>query len=138
MPTTITYNKRIKEKLESAGFELTLLTKDLNQYFSTKYTNNRIKADYLGKDVQFYRPDSIFDAQVHHIHVFVDGISCSDRWLNQAEPTSDSYIVYTYGDLDTNAYLVLDFIDNDAHVKCRDRTLMTGYKIEAEDFRNKF
>ncbi|MGL5027983.1 MAG: type II toxin-antitoxin system YafO family toxin [Shewanella oncorhynchi] len=141
MPTIVTFRDGIEEKLKAAGFELSQLKQDLEQYFATKALKKRIRASYLGRDVPFTRPSTIMDAEVHHIHIFVKGITCPQEWAQKYTPTSDSYIVYTFGSIESNAYHVLDFIDNDAHGKCElpdNYSRLTTYKFEADKFRMKF
>jgi len=137
----VTFKDGIEEKLKAAGFELSKLKKDLELYFSTKALKKRIKADYIGKDAPFTRPSTILEAEVHHIHIFVKGITCPQEWAQKRIPTSDSYIVYTFGAIEANAYHIIDFIDNGAHEKCElpdNFSRLTTYKVEAEKFRMKF
>lgn len=132
MVSTVTFMEGLEAELKRMGFELTQLKKDLEAYFDS---NKRKKPAYLGKDAPFLRPESMFDAEVHHLHVYVNGVSCHKTWL--AGKTSNSYLVYTSGDLDHDQYLVMDVIQDDAHNICKSHSLMRGYKQKAKDFRDR-
>jgi hypothetical protein len=130
--STVTFTEGLEDELNQHGFELTELKQDLKAYFDS---NKRQKPYYFGKDAPFTRPDSIWGSQVHHIHLYINGVSCDKLWMGK---TSDTYLVYTFGDLDTDQYLVLDFLADNAHEQCKKHTLMTTYKVEADSFRMKF
>jgi hypothetical protein len=132
--SNITFEQEIEEKLKAQGFELSALSKDLKLYFDT---NRAKKPKYIGKDTPYTRPAQISESEIHHIHIFVEGISCPHAW-NTAR-TSDSYIVYTFGYFDEDAIRVIDFLSKDAHDRSKENnySLMRKYKTVADRFRDK-
>tara|TARA_Y100000310_G_scaffold329569_1_gene399681 strand:- start:920 stop:1315 length:396 start_codon:yes stop_codon:yes gene_type:complete len=130
MEVSVEFSAKLEAGIEQYGFQLDPLRADLEAYFS-----GIKKPPYLGKDAPFERPDGIEEAEVHHLHVFVEGISCPDTW--EKKKTSDSYIVYTYGYMNEDAHLIMAIIKDDAHEKCRNHSTMRDFKKVAEDFREK-
>lgn len=134
MASQITFEKGIEDELKAQGFELTALSKDLKLYFDT---NRERKPKYIGKDTPYTRPAQISDSEIHHIHIYVDGISCPHAW--NSSRTSNSYLVYTFGYFDEDAIRIIDFLSNDAHElsKANGYSLMRKYKTVADRFREK-
>ncbi|WP_345868100.1 type II toxin-antitoxin system YafO family toxin [Shewanella algae] len=124
---TVTYEPGLEAHFEQHGFDLKQLTQDLVIYFSS---NKQQRPPYLGKDAPFFRPDNVSEHEVHHIHMFVQGITDPQNWSGAYNPnkrTSDSYLVYTYGYFEESSYRVLGFVEKDAHQKCR--TNQDGYRL---------
>lgn len=133
MKVNITFEEKLYDAFsDKAVVDLDALEQDLSTYFSS---SKSLRPYYLGKDAPFERPDNIRDTELHHIHFYVDTVSCHSTWTQGS--TSDSYIVYTYGYMNEEAYHVIDIIGNNAHKECRNHSLMRSYKLIAEDFRNK-
>jgi hypothetical protein len=131
---SVSFENKLYAAYVSEGEEklLDAIQSDLVSYFES---NKAVAPNYLGKDAPFTRPENITDVELHHIHMYIDGVSCKGTWSQQN--TSDSYIVYTFGYMDVEAYQVIDIIGDGAHEACRKKSLMTTYKLHAEDFRNK-
>lgn len=130
MKVTVTFEDKLLTSFSDKGvLDLKELEQDLYNYFSKSS-----KASYLGKDGPFNRPDNIREVELHHLHFYVDTVSCPSKWAEKS--TSDSYIVYTYGFMDEEAYRVIDIIGDGAHKKCKNYSLMRDYKFLAEKFRN--
>jgi hypothetical protein len=127
--TTVTFQSELYDVFsDKTVVDLDSLGQDLSNYFS-----DYSKIPYLGKDTPFERPDNIRDVELHHIHLYVDTVSCLFTWNQKS--TSDSYIVYTYGFMNEDAYHIIDIIGDDAHRRCRDFSLMRKYKYLAEHVR---
>jgi hypothetical protein len=133
--TKVTFEEQLESQLSAKGFKLELLEKDLTTYFSS---NKSKRPYYLGKDAPYLDPSHVQESEIHHIHIFVDGISCPHHW--SAAKTSNSYIVYTFGWDNEEAYHVIDFLSEDAHIKSRanNYSLIIKYKVVADKFRTKF
>ena len=112
------------------GLDLEPLKADLEGYFG----DENKKPDYLGKDVRYSRPEGIEDSELHHVHIYVDGVSCKDTW--KYSKTSNSYIVYTFGFFEEDHYHVVAFLDEKAHEKCRNDSFMRDLKKVADNFRD--
>jgi len=108
------------------------LESDLVSYFES---NKAIVPAYLGKDAPFTRPENITDVELHHIHMYVEGVSCQSKWSQKN--TSNTYIIYTFGYMNEESYQVIDIIGDGAHEACRKDSLMRDYKYHAERFRDK-
>jgi hypothetical protein len=134
MKVSVSFESKLYTAYVMQGEEKALddMKSDLVSYFES---NRAVAPCYLGKDAPFKRPENITDAELHHIHMFVDGVSCKSRW-NQKN-TSDTYIVYTFGYMNEEAYQVIDIIGENAHEVCRSDSRMRDYKVHAEDFRDK-
>lgn len=133
MKVTVTFEDKLYDTFSDKKVaDLNALEQDLTNYFSSSKSS---RPDYIGKDVPFERPDNITDVELHHIHFYVDNVSCKSTWSQKS--TSDSYIVYTYGFMNEEAYHVVDIIGDNAHQACKDYCLMRTYKVIAENFRNK-
>ncbi|MBU1393018.1 type II toxin-antitoxin system YafO family toxin [Shewanella sp. NKUCC05_KAH] len=135
MAATVTFEQNLESQLAAKGFKLTQLKNDLELYFSSEKTK---RAYYLGKDTPYRDPKHVKDSELHHIHIFVKGISCPQIW--GAARTSNSYIVYTFGYFDEDAIHVIDFLSEQAHEKSRanNYSLIIQYKVVADNFRTKF
>jgi hypothetical protein len=135
MEVSIKFSKRVETELGQYSVKLEELKVDLIKYFQS---DGRERPEYIGKDAPFIRPDTITDSEVHHLHIYIKGVSCITTW--NKKNTSDSYLIYTYGDMNEEAYYVFGFIYDDAHDKCKlpkGNSLLTSFKIEADDFRNR-
>lgn len=134
MDVSLKFSTSVETKLGKYGFGLEPLRADLIRYFGS---NGLERPAYIGKDAQFERPDAVYDSEIHHLHLHIPGISCPKKWAKGR--TTDSYLIYTYGDMNEEAYYVFGFIDDKAHEKCRlpqGHSLLTGFKVEAEKFRD--
>ncbi|MDH0447079.1 type II toxin-antitoxin system YafO family toxin [Shewanella sp. GD04112] len=135
MAATVTFEDNLESQLAAKGFKLTQLKEDLELYFNSEKTK---RVAYLGKDAPYRDPSHVQDSEIHHIHIFVKGISCPDTW--NAAKTSNSYIVYTFGYFDEDAIRVIDFLSEKAHERSRanNYSLIIKYKVVADNFRTKF
>jgi hypothetical protein len=135
MDVSLKFSSCVETKLGQYGYDLEPLRIDLIEYFES---NGRKRPKYIGKDAPFTRPNTITDSEVHHLHMYIEGVSCTKKWKEQR--TTNSYLVYTFGDMNEEAYYVIGFIHDYAHEKCKlpeGHPLLTGFKIAADDFRNK-
>lgn len=135
MVAKVTFEANLERQLKAKGFKLTTLQSDLETYFSS---NKLKRPDYLGKDAPYLDPSHVQDSEIHHIHIFVKGISCPHDW--NARRTSNSYIVYTFGYFDEEAVRVIDFLSEEAHQRSRanNYSLIIQYKVVADNFRMKY
>lgn len=135
MVTKVTFEPNLESQLKARGFKLTTLRSDLETYFGT---NKLKRPHYLGKDAPYRDPCHVQGSEIHHIHIFVKGISCPNDW--NASKTSNSYIVYTFGYFDEDAIHVIDFLSEEAHERSRanNYSLIIDYKIVADNFRMKY
>lgn len=130
MEVSLQFSASLEAGIKKLGKDVDPLKKDLKTYFTTQE-----KPHYIGKDAPFLRPDNIQDSEVHHLHIYIEGVSCPDKW--ERNKTSDSYIVYTYGYMNEEAHYVFAVIHDNAHEKCKDYGYMRGLKQTADDFRNR-
>lgn len=135
MRVNVTFHDKIEDQLRAQGFDLEPLRKDLIGYFES---NKRKRPSYLGKDAPYTRPYGVESCEIHHVHVYIDGVSCPQTWKDRK--TSDACLVYTFGFFDEESYFVMDFLSKEAHErsKANNYSLITTYKVIAEDFRMKF
>jgi hypothetical protein len=135
VPVQVTFASNVESQLNEKGFKLDSLKHDIALYFSS---NKKQKPAYLGKDTPYRDPSHIQDSEIHHIHIFVKGISCPNDWASAR--TSNSYIVYTFGYFNEDASHVIDFLSQQAHERSRanNYSLIIKYKVEADSFRMKF
>ncbi len=131
----VTFESNLETQLNEKGFKLTELQTDLETYFGS---DKRKRPHYLGKDAPYLDPRQVQDSEIHHIHIFVKGISCPQTW--GAGKTSNSYLVYTFGYFDENAVHVIDFLSEQAHQRSRENnySLIIKYKVVADNFRMKY
>jgi len=129
MEVSLTFSASLEAGMKKIGHDLEPLEKDLKTYFTTQE-----KPSYLGKDAPFFRPDNIEESEVHHLHLYIEGISCPNKW--EKNKTSDSYIVYTFGYMNEESHYVFAMIHDKAHDKCKDYSYMRSLKHMADEFRD--
>ncbi|MFU2508826.1 type II toxin-antitoxin system YafO family toxin [Pseudoalteromonas sp. ASV78] len=103
--------------------DLDILIRDFKKYKSGG------RVDYLGKDVPYHKPQPMAEnAGLMHVHVL-------DKVKSVKFRTSDSVIIYTEGATSINTFYIIDFIDNGAHEKARNKDYMNWVIKKAEEFR---
>ena len=103
--------------------DLDTLIRDFKKYKSGG------RVDYLGKDVPYHKPSPMAEnAGLIHVHVL-------DKIKSVKFRTSDSVIIYTEGATTINTFYIIDFIDNGAHEKARNKEYMNWVIRKAEEFR---
>lgn len=129
---------------------------DINEivrYFK-EYKVSKNSGDLFGRDESLTRPSAANLAKLKHVHMLkpedikkafrrkgirkkmpvIKAIELNK--ITQFDLTSDAFLIYCHGMLDTNNLLVIDIIWDDAHTKVRNTNRMISYAEEAERFYN--
>lgn len=94
---------------------------------------------YIGKDVDIARPLSAKQNELMHIHLFPKRLIVRGIPLRQDKRTSDIFLIYCEGLVDTNIFCLVDIIWNEAHQKLRDEKYVRDNLVSvAERFREAY
>lgn len=100
------------------------------------YKETKRPGKIFGRDADFYKPSDAVDVELHHLHLL--DITTTNyhkqRMLDQYQRTSDSFLIYCPGFIETN-YLLIDIIWQNAHNKINNNDIMLNYSKIAERFR---
>lgn len=145
MPAKVTFHTRVLQELQQMGFSKDELEADLLKYF------DRIKNPwYFGRDVRMDIPDSAIKAELWHMHLFTpffkDGSPRTEeqwkfegkRTCRQYYRTSDRWLIYTRGFMDSERYCVVGIADPTAHKSCNSPAYMDKFVQAAESFKNQY
>ncbi|WP_338849212.1 type II toxin-antitoxin system YafO family toxin [Massilia sp. W12] len=90
------------------------LLKDITARFIA-YKRHGIRHETFGDDRPYFRPESIRDTDLRHIHIRDASSKNWDlRYIRLEDKTSDTALIYTRGYLNPGYYLLISFL-KDAH-----------------------
>lgn len=98
------------------------------------YKKNSHKPLYFGKDVPNDFPEFVAMEDIWHVHIADSILSNAPNWTENCD-TSDTMIVYCYGDLDKEHIFIIAIEGPPAHTKNYDNNYREKWANAARSFR---